>query len=91
MNKHFIQLLLIAILLTACGPAVLPSSPTATVTQTITPSQTPTSLPTQTAILAATPHPALQTEGPYLLFTYDNKNFTIMDANGSGQKQYHIL
>ena len=90
MNKHIIQLLLIAILLTACGPAVLPPPPTATATQTIAPSQTPTSPPTQTAIPAITPHPTLQTEGPYLLFTYDNKNFTIMDADGSGQKQFQL-
>jgi formylglycine-generating enzyme required for sulfatase activity len=53
MNKHFAQLLLIVTLLIACGPAVPPSSRTATVTQTIAPSQTPH--PTQTAIPSATP------------------------------------
>lgn len=47
MNKHFTRLLLIVILLTACGPAVLPSPPTATATQTIAPSRTPR--PTQTS------------------------------------------
>lgn len=93
MNKYFSQLLLILLLLTGCGPAVLPPPPTATATQTITPSQTPPS--TQTAIPTATSYPPLQTEGPYLLFTYDNqnvaiKNFTIMDADGRGRKQFQL-
>jgi dipeptidyl aminopeptidase/acylaminoacyl peptidase len=35
---------------------------------------------------SATPYPPLQTQGPYLLFMRDNKNLTIMDANGSGSK-----
>lgn len=88
MNKHLTRLLLIVFLLTACGPAVLPSPPTATATQTITPSRTPR--PTQTAIPTATPYPSLQTQGPHLLFTYDNKNFTIMDADGSGRRQFQL-
>jgi Tol biopolymer transport system component len=87
-NKYLTHLLLIAILLTACGPAVHPSLPIVTVTQTITPSQTPR--PTQTVIPTETPFPSLKTEGPYLLFTYDNKNFTIMNADGSGRKQFQL-
>jgi len=90
MHKHLISLVLITIFIGSCAPA--PASPTspqpATTTQTIPPSETP--LPTQTEIPTATPYPPLQTDGPYLLFTYDNKNFTIMDANGSGRKQFQL-
>jgi Tol biopolymer transport system component len=31
-----------------------------------------------------------QTQGPYLLFTRDNKNLTIMDADGKGLKQLKL-
>ncbi len=93
MNKYFAQLSLIAIFLTACGSAEPLPPPSATVTQTITLSQTPR--PTQTDIPTATPYSPLQTDGPYLLFTFDNqnsplKNFTIMDADGSGRKQFQL-
>jgi len=88
MTKRLIPLLLMTLLLESCGPAVLPPPRTAIVTQTIVPSETPR--PTQTAIPTATPYPSLQTEGPYLLFTYDNRNFIIMDADGSGRKQFHL-
>ncbi len=90
MQKHLISLVLISTLIGSCAPAPA-SSPlpvTATVTQTVIPSETP--LPTQTVIPTATPYPPLQTDAPYLLFTYDNKNFTIMDADGSGRKQFQL-
>lgn len=88
MNRRLISLLLAAIIIGSCAPAS-PAPPTiATATQTIAPSQTPP--PTQTAIPTNTPYPPLQTDGPYLLYTYDNKNFTIMDADGSGRKQFQL-
>src|SRR5687768_1971662 len=37
-----------------------------------------------------TPYPPLQTQGPYLLFMRDQKNLTIMDANGSGSKPIQL-
>lgn len=86
MKKSLIALLLVILLFGGCAPAPasLTPPPTATATQTKTPH------PTQTAIPTATPYPPLQTDGPYLLFTHDNKNFTIMDADGSGQKQFQL-
>jgi len=86
MTKHFISLFLLTLIFGSCVPA--PASLTPLPTVTIAPSQTPR--PTQTTIATATPYPLLQTEGPYLLFTYDNKNFTIMDADGSGRKQFQL-
>lgn len=90
MHKFIISTLLLAILIGSCAPA--PASPTqpppATATQTIIPTRTPR--PTQTSIPTATPYPPLKTDGPYLLFTYDNKNFTIMEADGSGRKQFQL-
>ena len=73
----------------SCGPATSPTQPaTATATQAVAPSQT--LRPAQTVIPTATSYPPLQTDGPYLLFTYDNKNFTIMDADASGRKQFQL-
>ena len=46
---------------------------------------TPATAPTSSRP-SATPYPPLQTEGPYILFMRDNKNLTIMDANGRGSK-----
>jgi hypothetical protein len=82
--KNLALLLLISTLLAGCGPAVLPPPPTIT----LVPSRTPP--PTRTATPTTTPSPPLQTDGPYLLFTYDNKNFTIMDADGSGRQQFQL-
>ena len=91
MNKRFILLLLISFIIGSCAPAppLFTPSPTATVRPTKTPR------PTQTDIPTVTPSPSLQTEGPYLLFTFDNqnfplKNFTIMDSDGSGRKQFQL-
>ena len=39
---------------------------------------------------SATPSPALQTQGPYLLFLPDHQNLTMMDAPGSRSKQIHL-
>ena len=89
MNKPLISFLLIVLFLGNCTPA--PASltqPPATATQAIVPSET--LFPAQTSIPTATPYAPLQTDGPYLLFTYDNKNFTIMDAHGSGRKQFQL-
>ena len=95
MKKRLIALLLITLFIGSCAPvSVLPPSPTLdTVTLTILPSQTPR--PTQTAIPTATPYPLLHTNGPYLLFTYNSqnsflKNFTIIDADGSGRRQFQL-
>lgn len=86
MTKRLIPLFILLCLLGSCAPA--PAVPTSTPTATPYPSRTPH--PTQTPIPTATPYPPLQTEGPYLLFTYDNKNFTIMDADGSGRRQIQL-
>lgn len=86
MTKRLISLLLLTLFIGSCAPAT--TSPTLTPTATLYPTRTPR--PTQTPIPTATPYPPLQTEGPYLLFTYDNKNFTIMDADGSGRKQFQL-
>jgi len=90
MTRHFASLLLIALFMGSCAPATTSPTPpvTATATQTVVPSETPS--PTQTAIPTATPYPPLQTEGPYLLYTYDNNSFTIMDADGSGRKHFQL-
>ena len=90
MNKHLLPLILIATLIGSCtsAPASLTPPTPATATQAIVPSETPT--PTQTEIPTVTPYPPLQTDGPYLLFTYDNKSFTVMDADGSGRKQFQL-
>ena len=86
--KRITSLLLLTLLIGSCAPAIASPTPRppATATQTITPSQTPPR--TQTSIFTVTPSPPLQTDGPYLLFSYDNKNFTIMDADGSGRNQF---
>ncbi|HET9907008.1 MAG TPA: hypothetical protein VFQ23_10215, partial [Anaerolineales bacterium] len=86
MKKHPVLCLLFTFIIGNCTPA--PASPTPYPTATVTPTRTP--LPTQTAIPTATPYPSLQSEGPYLIFTYDNKNFTIMDADGNGRKQFQL-
>jgi len=86
MTKHLISTLFFIFFLGSCTP--VPASPTSTPVATVSPTRTPR--PTQTAIPTATPYPQLQTEGPYLLFTYDNKNFTILDADGSGRKQFQL-
>ena len=86
MTKRFISLLLMTLILGSCAPA--PVSVTPPPTTTLPPTRTPR--PTQTAIPTRTSYPPLQTGGPYLLFTYDNKNFTIMDADGSGRKQFQL-
>lgn len=91
MNKHFVLFLLITFIIGTCAPA--PASFTPSPTATVRPTRTPR--PTQTDIPTATPYPSLQTDGPHLLFTFDNqnsplKNFTIMDADGSGRKQFQL-
>ena len=86
MTKRLFPLFVLLCLLGSCAPA--PAASTSTPTATPYPSRTPH--PTQTPIPTATPYPPLQTEGPYLLFTYDNKNFTIMDADGSGRRQFQL-
>jgi|GEM_PF-1512455 len=91
MSKRFISLLLITLILGSCAPA--PVSLTPPLTATLIPSRTPR--PTETAIPTTTSYPPLQTEGPYLLFTYDGqnsplKNFTIMDTDGNGRKEFQL-
>ena len=82
--------ILTTLLLGSCTPATAsPTQPVVDpVTPTITPSQTPP--PTPSAIPTVMPYPALHTQGPYLLFTRDNKSLTIMDADGSGRKQIQL-
>lgn len=86
MTKRIIPIFILLCLLGSCAPA--PAAPTSTPTTTVPPTRTPR--PTQTSVPTATPYPPLQTDGPYLLFTNDNKNFTIMDADGSGRKQFQL-
>lgn len=84
--KRLILFFLIVCFVGSCAPATtsLTQPPTATVSPTITSSPTPSAIPT------ITPYPSLQTQGPYILFTRDNKNLIIMDANGGGQKQIQL-
>lgn len=86
MVKRIILALIIGFLVGSCSPGTVPptSPPTATGSPTITP------FPTPSATSTITPYPPLQTKGPYLLFTRDNKNLTIVDADGSGQKQIKL-
>ncbi len=86
MLKHLILFFALTILAVSCAPtAVSPSlPPTAAVTVTITPSPEPSVTPT------ITPYPPLQTQGPYLLFTNDDSNFIILDADGTGRKQFQL-
>ena len=86
MNKPLLLFLLVIFIIGSCVPA--PASPTQLLSATVRPTRTPR--PIQTTIPTVTPYPPLQTDGPYLLFTYDNKNFTIMDADGSGRKQFQL-
>lgn len=86
MTKRLISLLLLTFVIGSCAPVTASSTPLPPAT--VAPSRTPR--PTQTAIPTATPYPSLQTDGLYLLFTYDNKNFTIMDADGIGRKQIQL-
>ena len=89
MIKHIIQVFITACLLGSCSPAtLLPASPTPPPTATFEPTVTPSPIPSGT--LTITPYPSLQTQGPYLLLTRDNKNLTVMDADGSGQKQIQL-
>ncbi|HET9912386.1 MAG TPA: hypothetical protein VFQ13_10880 [Anaerolineales bacterium] len=86
MTKYIILFLLIASLVGSCVP-LSPTSislPTAAVSPTIPPSPAPSATPT------ITPYPGLQTQGPYLLFTNDDSNFTLMDADGSGRRQFRL-
>jgi Tol biopolymer transport system component len=86
MTKRLVPLFILLCLLASCAPA--PASPTSTPTATVVQTRTPR--PTQTAIPTVTPYPPLRTDGPHLLITYDKKNFTIMDADGSGRKQFQL-
>ena len=88
--KRINVLLFLTLLIGSCAsPSASPAQlPTAAATQTVIPAETPH--PTQTTVPTATPYLPLQTNGPYLLFTYDNKNFTILDADGSGRKQFQL-
>jgi hypothetical protein len=86
MSKLFILVLSITGLLASCSPGTVSPLPLLTVTTlpTITPSPAPSATPT------ITPYPSLQTQGPYLLFTRDNKNLTLMDADGGGRRQIRL-
>lgn len=78
--------LLCCLIISACAPA--PASPTPPPTTPITPTITPSPAPSATPTI--TPFPSLQTQGPYILFTHDQKTLTMMDADGSGRKQIQI-
>ena len=86
MIKRLILFFIIACFIGSCAPATASPTqpPTATVSPTISSSPTPSATPT------ITPYPSLQTQGPYFLFTRDNKNLTIMDADGRGRKQIQL-
>jgi Periplasmic component of the Tol biopolymer transport system len=86
MTKYLTAFFILAFLVVSCAPATVSTTqlPTTTVSPTITPSPTPSATPT------TTPYPSLQTQGPYILFTRDNKNLTLMDADGGGRKQIQV-
>lgn len=89
MSKH-LSVLVLALLLGSCRPAsASPTQPaTVSVIETFSSSETPP--PAQTSIPTVTPYAPLHTDGPYLLYTSDNMNFIIMDADGSGRKQFQL-
>jgi Tol biopolymer transport system component len=86
MTKRIILAFFAACVVGSCSPTMVSptQSPTATVPPTITSSPEPSATPPITA------YPWLQSQGPYLLFTRDNKNLMIMDADGRGQKQIKL-
>jgi dipeptidyl aminopeptidase/acylaminoacyl peptidase len=86
MTKRIIFAFIIAYLVGSCSTATSSPthSPTATALPTITFSPAPSATPT------ITPFPPLQTQGPYIVFTRDNKNLTIMDADGGGRQQIKL-
>lgn len=86
MIKVLILFLLTTILVGSCASSITQTvpPPTATSFSTVPPSPAPSLTPT------TTPYPALKTQGPYLLFTRDNHNLTIMDADGGGQNQIEL-
>ena len=86
MNKCPIFFFLIAFLAGSCAP--VPVSPSRPPAARVPPTNAPSPAPSATATI--TPYPSLQTQGPYLLFTRDNKNLTIMDTNGSVRKQIEL-
>jgi hypothetical protein len=76
--------ILLTLFLIGCSPVSI-TTPT-TVPISPTKIYTPTPAPTATAA----PYPSLQTDGPYLLFTNDGQNFTVMDADGIGRKYIEL-
>ena len=90
MNKYICTILLTTFFIGSCAPAIASPTelPAATPTQTITPSQTLP--PALISIPIATPYPPLQTEGPYLLYSTDWSDLTILDADGKGRKQFQL-
>lgn len=86
--KKITQMLLFALLISGCIPALSNAPTSETTTETAPRSKTPR--PSNTALPSVTPYPPLQTEVPYLMFTTDGKNFVIMDANGHGRKQFQL-
>jgi len=90
MRNHLIFFILAAFWVGSCTPAsVYPTRPlTATATEIAFPSQTPHL--SQTAAPTSTLYPLLQTQGPYLLFTRDNKRLTLVDIDGRGRRQIQL-
>jgi hypothetical protein len=90
MKNRLISLLLLTLLIESCAPLTASPTqpPTATATKTVAPSRTPP--PTQTAVPSATPYPPLQTDGPYLLYSTNWRNLTILDSDGKGRKQFQL-
>ena len=88
--KRIHLLLFLTLLIGSCAspPASSTQPPPAAATQLIIPSQTPP--PTQTSIPTATPYGPLQTDGPYLLYSTDWKNLTILDAHSQGRKKFQL-
>ena len=86
MTKPLITIFIVAFLLGNCAPVTIspPPLPIATNTSTLTPIPTPFVTPT------ITPYPGLQAQGPYLLFTKSGNEFTIMDPDGKGRKQFQL-
>jgi Tol biopolymer transport system component len=90
MPNYPVLFLLTVLFVNSCAPAPvdLTRPPTVTATEIVFPSSTPRS--SQTATPTSSIYPPLQTQGPYLLFTRDNKKLTLADMDGRGWRQIQL-
>lgn len=86
--RSIAQILILAVFIIGCTP-ISSSEPTHD-SSNITVPPIIISSPTDSIISTNTPYPPLQPDGPYLIFTYDKRNLTIVNKDGSGQRQFQL-